>query len=76
MKKYKKSTAMTIKQYNEAFRIMCNALNEVTSELNKELSDCKLLGRIPCVYAIKSKNERIQFWSDAIEKLSNTKIKF
>ena len=67
---------MTIKQYNEAFNIMVLALNEVTTELNKHLDSCKALGRIPCVYAIKSKNERIQFWSDAIEKLSNTKIKF
>lgn len=63
---------MTIEQHNKAFSIMVNALNEATDELNKHLSDCKSSGRIPCVYILRNKTERIQFWSETIEKLSNT----
>ena len=46
---------------------MVNALNEATNELKKHLSS----KRFPCVYVLQGKTERIKFWNDAIDKLSN-----
>ena len=58
---------MTTDTKNKAFSIMVNALNEATNELKKHLSS----KRFPCVYVLQGKTERIKFWNDAIDKLSN-----
>lgn len=62
---------MTIEQKNKAFKIFVQSLEEVTNELNKHLNDCRKYGRIPCVYTLKSKTEKIEFWSNAMIRLSN-----
>ena len=60
---------MTTDTKNKAFKIFVNALKEATNELKKHLSS----KQIPCSFILKEKTERVQFWNDAITKLSKTK---